>query len=115
MDISDEVKKQVMETIKELVGAGGKVKVGVNEVTKALQKGTVKLVVVAKDVNPPELVSHLPKLAKDKRVVLVYVDSKDQLGIAAGKKVSASSVAVIDVGNAKVKFEELMAKLPKVE
>ncbi len=115
MEVSDEVKKQIIESLKELVNSGGKVKVGVNEVTKALQRGTAKLILVAKDVNPPELVAHLPKMAKEKKIALVYVDSKDQLGNAAGKTVSASSVAIIDFGNAKSKFEELMAKLPKVE
>ncbi|MEM0455759.1 MAG: ribosomal L7Ae/L30e/S12e/Gadd45 family protein [Candidatus Anstonellales archaeon] len=115
MKLSDEVKAEVLTVLNEVVAAGGKVRAGVNEVTKAVQRGVAKLVVIAEDVNPPELVSHLPKLAKEKGVSLAYVSNKDALGKAAGKKVSASSVVVIDPGNAKAKFEQLLSKLPKVE
>lgn len=115
MKLSDEVKTEVLNVLQEVVAGGGKVRAGVNEVTKTIQKGNAKLVIIAEDVNPPELISHLPKLAKEKGISLAYVSSKDALGRAAGKRVSASSVAVIDPGNAKAKFEQLLSKLPKVE
>ncbi|MCS7122441.1 MAG: ribosomal L7Ae/L30e/S12e/Gadd45 family protein [Candidatus Micrarchaeota archaeon] len=115
MKVPDEVKAEVLNVLQEISNAGGKIRAGVNEVTKSIQRGTAKLVVVAEDVNPPEIVAHLPKLAKEKRIHLVYVKSKDDLGKASGKGVSASSVAVIDPGKAKDVLERLLAKLPKVE
>lgn len=115
MELSDDVKKEVLSVLQDIVNSKGKVKVGVNEVTKALQRGLAKLVIVAKDVNPPELVAHLPKIADERKILLLYVDSKDSLGMAAGKKVAASSVAILEAGEAKTKFEQLLAKLPKVE
>ncbi|MEM4330724.1 MAG: ribosomal L7Ae/L30e/S12e/Gadd45 family protein [Candidatus Pacearchaeota archaeon] len=78
----------------------GKVERGVNEVTKALERGTAKLVIVAKDVNPKEIVQHLPILAKEKKIKLVEVDSKEKLGISAGIPVAASAVAIINEGEA---------------
>ena len=78
----------------------GKVEKGTNEVTKAIELGTAKLVVYAADVNPKEIVAHLPVLCKEKNIPCVEVDSKQKLGMAVGIPVSTASVAVIDAGEA---------------
>src|SRR3989344_5109813 len=78
----------------------GKIEKGTNEVTKAIERGTAKLVVYAKDVEPKEIVQHLPLLCKEKKIPCVEVDSKQKLGISAGLPVSASSLAVINLGDA---------------
>jgi len=78
----------------------GKVEKGTNEVTKAIERGTAKLVVYAKDVEPKEIVQHLPVLCKEKNIICKEADSKQKLGIAAGLPVACSSVAVIDSGDA---------------
>lgn len=78
----------------------GKIDKGTNEVTKAIERGVAKLVVFAADVTPKEVVAHLPILCKEKKVPCVEVDSKQKLGIAAGIKVSASSIVVLDAGEA---------------
>ena len=66
----------------------GKIEKGINEVTKAIERGTAKLVVYAKDVNPKEIVQHLPLLCKEK------------LGISAGIKVPTSCIAIIESSEA---------------
>lgn len=78
----------------------GKIEKGTNEVTKAIELGTAKLVVYAKDVSPKEIVQHLPVLCKEKGILCAEVDSKQKLGIAAGIPVSTASVAIIDCGEA---------------
>jgi large subunit ribosomal protein L7Ae len=78
----------------------GKVEKGTNEVTKAIERGTAKLVVYATDVEPKEIVQHIPLLCKEKNILCKEVDSKQKLGIAVGIPVAASSVAVIEVGDA---------------
>ncbi len=78
----------------------GKVDKGTNEVTKAIERGVAKLVVYAADVNPKEIVAHLPLLCKEKGIPCHEVDSKQKLGLAIGIPVSASAVAVIDAGEA---------------
>ena len=78
----------------------GKVEKGTNEVTKAIERGTAKLVVYAKDVDPKEIVMHLSHLCREKKILCVEADSKQKLGIAVGLPVSASSVAVIELGDA---------------
>ena len=78
----------------------GKIEKGTNEVTKAIERGTAKLVVYASDVEPKEIVQHLPILCKEKNILCREVDSKQKLGIAAGLPVSASSLVVIEFGDA---------------
>ncbi len=78
----------------------GKIDKGTNEVTKAIERGVAKAVFYAADVNPKEIVSHLAVIAKEKGIPCFEVDSKQKLGIAAGVPVSASSVAIINAGDA---------------
>ncbi|MFH1290301.1 MAG: ribosomal L7Ae/L30e/S12e/Gadd45 family protein [Nanoarchaeota archaeon] len=89
----------------------GKIEKGTNEVTKAIELGTAKLVVYAADVNPKEIVAHLPALCKEKGIPCAEVDSKQKLGIAAGIPVSTASIAVVEAGEtageiAKIKSKE---------
>lgn len=76
----------------------GKIDKGTNEVTKAVELGTAKLVVYAADVEPKEIVAHLPVLCKEKNVPCHEVDSKQKLGISVGIPVATAAVAVIDGG-----------------
>ena len=88
--------------IVEKAAKTGKIDKGINEVTKAVERGTAKLVVVASDVSPKELTQHLPIIAKEKGIKFVEVDSKQKLGIAAGIGVSTGAIAVIVPGDAKL-------------
>ena len=88
----------------------GKVEKGTNEVTKAIERGVAKLVVYASDVEPKEIIQHLPILCKEKGILCQEVDSKQKLGIAVGIKVKASSVAVIVAGDAEKDIAGLKKK-----
>lgn len=94
-------KKELALQAIEAARTSGKIKKGTNEVTKALEKGIAKLVVYAKDTQPAEIIMHLPVLAKEKNVPCIEVDSKEELGAAAGIGLPTSSVAVVNEGNAK--------------
>lgn len=85
----------------EIARQSGKIKKGANEVTKAIERGTAKLVVYAKDINPPEITMHLPLLCKDKGIPCVQVPSREELGAAAGLTVPTVAVAIIEAGDAK--------------
>jgi len=92
--------EQYLEII-EAANASGKLKRGVNEVTKALERGTAKLVIAATDVSPKEIIMHLPLLSKEKEIPYGEVSSKEELGAAAGLQRSTAAIAVLDAGNAK--------------
>jgi len=99
------------ELIEEIRKNGGKVKRGVNETTKAIERGTAKLVFYAKDTNPKEIIQHLPLLCEEKGIKCIEVDSKEKLGIAAGLNVAAASIAIIDYGNAQNLVEEFLKEI----
>lgn len=95
----------------EIAKTTGKIKKGTNETTKVIERGIAKLVVVAKDVNPSEVVMHLPALCKEKNIPFIEVPSKEELGAAAGLEVSTSSVAIVQEGEAKDLIKEIVSKL----
>ncbi len=95
----------------EQARATGKVRKGTNEVTKAVERGVAKLIVIAKDVSPPEILMHLPLLAKEKSIPLVQIDKKEELGAAAGLSVATSAVAIILEGEAKNIIKEIAEEL----
>jgi large subunit ribosomal protein L7Ae len=86
----------IYETV-EKARKTGKIDKGVNEVTKAIERKTATLVVVAKDVEPKEIVAHIPILCKDKGIKFEEADSKEKLGIAAGINVPCSTIAVVSL------------------
>ncbi len=104
--------EKALEAI-EIARNTGKIKKGTNEVTKAVEKGLAKLVAVAKDVSPPEIVMHLPLLCQEKGVPYVEVPTKEELGVAAGITVSTVSVAVVQEGDAKNLIKEINNALKK--
>ncbi len=83
----------------------GKVEKGTNEVTKAIERGTAKLVAYGSDVDPKEIVQHLSVLCKEKGVPCVEADKKEKLGISVGLNVGCASVAIIDAGDADKELE----------
>lgn len=85
----------------------GKLRVGTNEVTKSSERAEAKLVVMAEDVDPVEILVHIPMLCEEKRIPYLYVPKKQRLGQSAGLTKSAASVAVVEAGEAKALLEEL--------
>ncbi|MBI2597767.1 MAG: 50S ribosomal protein L7ae [Candidatus Diapherotrites archaeon] len=101
--------------ILERVKKTGKIKVGSNEVTKAVERGNAKLVLIAKDVSPPEIVMHLPVLCSEKSVPYSYVSTKQALGKGAGLGVGTSSLAIVSEGDAKKEIDEISKKLSALQ
>ncbi len=95
----------------EAVVRSGSIRKGTNEVTKAIERGTARLVVIAADITPEEIVMHLPILCKEKAVPFVFVPTKQELGAACGISVSTATVAVDDIGKAGKQIEDIVASL----
>lgn len=106
--------KELVEDILNLIETArttGKIKKGTNESTKAAEKGTTKLVVIAEDISPPEIVMHLPPLCEEKDIMFAFVPKKDELGAAAGIDVGCGAVAITDAGEGKALLKEVLEKL----
>ncbi len=112
-----EVPEDLAEKVYEAVAKAretGQIKKGTNETTKACERGLAKLVIIAEDVDPPEIVAHLPILCDEKKIPYVYVPSKKRLGEAAGIEVQAASAAIIDPGEAEALVKEIIEKVKEL-
>merc|ERR1711865_633222 len=74
------------------------IKYGLNHVTTLVENKVAKLVVIAHDVDPLELVCWLPALCRKKDVPYCIIKGKGRLGQLVHKK-SASCVAITAVQN----------------
>ena len=93
----------------------GKVKKGTNEVTKAIERGVSKLVVIAEDVEPPEVVAHLPILCEERGAAYAFVPSKQELGKALGIDVTSAAAAILDAGDAQHIVDQIVASLSQIK
>ncbi|MFX1485602.1 MAG: 50S ribosomal protein L7Ae [Promethearchaeota archaeon] len=99
----------------EIARDTGKIKKGSNEATKAIERGTAKLVVIARDVEPPEVVAHIPFLCEEKKTPYIYVPSKAKLGVAAGIDVAASAIAMVETGEAESLIKEIIKEVEGIK
>ena len=67
---SSEMKTEDILEIVEIARETGKIRKGVNEATKAAERGIAKVIVVAEDIDPPEIAMHLGPLCDEKKVKL---------------------------------------------
>ena len=91
----------------EMARDGGKIKKGTNEVTKAVERGEAAVVIMAVDVEPPEILAHMPALCEERGVPYVYVPAKVELVNAIGLEKPTASIAIVDVGKGKALCDEI--------
>jgi large subunit ribosomal protein L7Ae len=94
---------------------GGKLSKGANEATKQVERGQAKIVVLAEDVTPEEILAHMPLLCEEKNIPYAYVPSKQELGVSAGLHVGTSAVAVLNAGKDKSSIETLVKKIEELK
>lgn len=87
-----------------------------NEVTKSIERVQAKLVVMAEDVSPPEILFHVPLLCDEKGIPYGYLSTKKELGNAARINVSASAISIENVGTGNDNLiEDLIKKLGEIK
>lgn len=88
---------------------------GVKEVVKSLRKSQLAtvsggeapaIVVLAADISPMDVISHLPVLCEDHGVPYIFVPSRAELGAASSTKRPTSVVMVSKDSGGKKKKEE---------
>jgi len=99
------LRKKLLKTIKK-ASKHRHVRRGVREVVKSLRKTPAallqtSLVVLAADISPMDVISHIPVLCEDHAVKYVWVPSKEELGAASLTKRATSCVMVIPGGGRK--------------
>ncbi len=114
--IDIETPKELVPQIMEMLSVAkesGKIKKGINEATKSIERKTAQFVVIAGDVTPEEIVIHIPMLCKEKGVPYAFLPTKKELGESVGIMVGTSAVAVENAGGAAEKLQDIIKKLPR--
>ncbi|CAL2040960.1 unnamed protein product [Caenorhabditis brenneri] len=102
---SNEAKKERLRARAEARAAGKKEEVtkrpntvrhGVNTITRLVETRRAQLVLIAHDVNPIEIVLHLPALCRKYNVPYAIIKGKASLGTVVRRKTTAA-VALVDV------------------
>ena len=89
--------KNALQTIAE--SRDSKIRKGMNEVTKSIERSSAKLVVMAEDVSPPEILFHIPLICEEKNIPYAYISTRKELGNAVRINVSASSISIENFGS----------------
>jgi len=116
--VTFEVPKEVVDAAYEalhIANETGRVCKGTNETTKAIERGRAKLVVIAEDVDPPEVVAHLPLLCEERKIAYIFVPSKEKLGSSAGIDVYAASACITEAGEASSLVKEITTRVEKLK
>ena len=104
----------ILEALR-VASTSGKVKKGTNEATKAIERGTSKLIIIAEDVEPPEVVAHLPILCEEQDAAFVFVPTKQELGSSLGIEITSAAAAILDAGDAQHIVDQIIATITKIK
>src|SRR3989304_3229330 len=110
--VPKELSNKVLQTL-EAAKNSGKLRRGINETTKAIEKSQAQLVVIAEDIEPEEIAMHLPVLCDEKKIPYVYVPSKQELGRASGIDVQSAAIAIVDAGEAKDAMHDIVKSITR--
>lgn len=99
---SKKLNKKVLKSVKK-ASKTKQARRGVKEVVKALRKGDKGIVIIAGDIWPMDVISHIPVLCEDNKVPYVFIPSKEDLGHAGSTKRPTSCVMVTPTSAAAVK------------
>ena len=113
-DTPQDLVSPILEALR-VAAQTGKVRKGTNEATKAIERGISKLIVIAEDVEPPEVVAHLPLICEEQKAAYAFVPSKQELGKALGIEVTSAAAAILDAGDAQHIIDEVVASMAKIK
>ncbi|ATZ57337.1 hypothetical protein BCIN_14g04850 [Botrytis cinerea B05.10] len=110
----EKVAKKVLKSVKK-AAKNKTLKRGVKEVVKALRKSpqgasnTVfpGVVILAADISPMDVISHIPILCEDHNVPYIFVTSRAELGAAGNTKRPTSVVMVTEARSGAKKAEKI--------
>jgi large subunit ribosomal protein L7Ae len=109
-EVSKDLANAAYEAVR-VAKQSGKVRKGTNETTKAIERGISKLVVIAEDVEPPEVVAHLPILCDERNAPYIFVPSKQQLGMSLGIDVGSAAATIVEAGEAQHIVEQVVSSI----
>lgn len=106
-EVPDEIQNKALEAL-EIARDTGKIKKGSNEATKVIERGIAQLVLIGADVEPEEVVMHLPALCDEKNAPYVIINKQSDIGAASGLEVGSAAAAIVKPGKAKELIDEIV-------
>ncbi len=113
-DVSKELADAAYEAL-QIASKTGAVRKGTNETTKAIERSNAKLVIIAEDVDPPEVVAHLPLLSEERKIPYLFVPNKEKIGSALGIDVPAAAACIVKEGDATGIVKEIIARIEQLK
>ena len=113
-DTPKEISDAAYEALRQ-AKQSGKIRKGTNETTKAIERGVAKLVIIAEDVEPPEVVAHLPIICDERSVPYVFVPTRASMGPALGIDVGAASACIVESGDAQPLIDQVVTEISKIK
>merc|ERR1711934_631673 len=90
----EKLAKKILKAVKKAAKVKA-LKRGVKEVVKAVRKGSKGVCIIAGDVSPIDVLSHVPVLCEDNEISYVFVPSKEELGAAGLTKRPTSCILLL--------------------
>jgi large subunit ribosomal protein L7Ae len=113
-EVSKELADAAYEAL-QIAAKTGAVRKGTNETTKAIERASAKLVLIAEDVDPPEVVAHLPLLCDERKIPYLFVPNKEKIGIAIGIDVPAAAASIVKEGDAAGLVKEITTRIEQLK
>ncbi len=113
-EVSKELADAAYEAL-QIAAKTGVVRKGTNETTKAVERAQAKLVIIAEDVQPPEVVAHLPLLCEERKIPYLFVPNKEKIGSAIGIDVPAGAASIVKEGDASGLIKEIVTRIGQAE
>ena len=104
---NDTLRAKILKLVR-YVNRDKKLKRGVKDVVKSIRKGAKGIGILAADVSPVDVISHIPVLCEENGIPYIFVRSRMELGIAAETKKPTSVCLIMKSEN-----EEIQEKLDK--
>ena len=115
--VPDALKNELKEVIAKIAETrDSKIRKGFNEVTKSIERSIAKLVIMAEDVSPPEILFHIPLLCENKSIPYGYISTKKELGNVVKINVGSAAIAIEKLGtNNENSLDNVIKKLGELK
>ncbi|KAG7400438.1 snoRNA-binding protein [Phytophthora boehmeriae] len=109
--------KRAYKVVKKATKVKG-IKRGVKEVVKGIRKGEKGVCIIAGDISPVDVISHIPVLCEENDIPYIFTPSKVDLGASALSKRPTSCILITPSKagfNAQEAYDELLEEVKQVQ
>lgn len=93
----------------------GRINFGKNDTERSIEDQQSDLVYIAEDIDPEDVVDHLPDLADKKDIPYLFIEQEDDLADAVSYGgPHCSSATIIDAGDASQELEDVITKIEEL-